>query len=58
MKLAAARKIAEFAEPGEIVPPLLDLAVHEAVAHVVEEAARASGAAPERAASETEEAPD
>ena len=46
MKIAAARTIAQFAEPGEIVPPLLDLAVHEAVASAVEKAARTSGAAP------------
>jgi malate dehydrogenase (oxaloacetate-decarboxylating) len=46
MKIAAAKTIAQFAEPGELVPPLLDLAVHQAVAEAVERAARSSGAAP------------
>ncbi len=48
MKIAAAITIAASAEPPELVPSLLDLDVHQAVAGAVEEAARASGAAPER----------
>ncbi len=44
MKIAAAEAIAQFAEPGELVPSLLHPDVHHAVAEAVEEAARASGA--------------
>jgi malate dehydrogenase (oxaloacetate-decarboxylating) len=40
MKIAAARTIAEYAEPGELVPSLLDRDVHDAVAEAVAEAAR------------------
>jgi malate dehydrogenase (oxaloacetate-decarboxylating) len=39
MKIAAARTIAEFAEPGELVPSLLNADVHFAVAEAVREAA-------------------
>ena len=46
MKIAAAEVIASFAEPGELVPQLLDPDVHLAVAEAVELAARKSGAAP------------
>jgi malate dehydrogenase (oxaloacetate-decarboxylating) len=46
MKIAAAKTIAQFAPRGELVPPLLDLEVHQAVAEAVERAARSSGAAP------------
>lgn len=46
MKIAAAETIAQYAEAGELVPGLLDPDVHLAVAEAVEEAARASGAAP------------
>ncbi len=41
MKLAAAHAIARYAEPGELVPSLLDRDVHQAVAEAVEQAARA-----------------
>ena len=44
MKIAAAEAIAEFAEPGELVPNLLDTDVHHAVAEAVENAARESSA--------------
>jgi malate dehydrogenase (oxaloacetate-decarboxylating) len=46
MKIAAAKTIAQLAPQGELVPPLLDLEVHQAVAEAVERAARSSGAAP------------
>jgi malate dehydrogenase (oxaloacetate-decarboxylating) len=46
MKIAAAKTIAQFARPGELVPSLLELEVHQAVAEAVERAARSSGAAP------------
>ncbi len=49
MKIAAARTIAEFAEPPDLVPPLLHPDLHHAVAEAVAAAARCSptGAAPE-----------
>jgi malate dehydrogenase (oxaloacetate-decarboxylating) len=40
MKIAAARTIAQFAEPGELVPALLHPDVHHAVAEAVQDAAR------------------
>jgi len=40
MKIAAAETIAQFAEPGELIPSLLHPDVHQAVASAVEEAAR------------------
>jgi malate dehydrogenase (oxaloacetate-decarboxylating) len=50
MKLVAARVLADLARDGELVPNVLDLSVHDAVARAVSEAARASGVAqPERA---------
>jgi malate dehydrogenase (oxaloacetate-decarboxylating) len=49
MKVAAAETIASFAEPGELIPALLNLDVHQAVAEAVTGAAQASGAAPQRA---------
>jgi malate dehydrogenase (oxaloacetate-decarboxylating) len=50
MKLAAARAIAGIAAEAELVPDVLDPAVHETVAEAVREAAVASGVAhPERA---------
>jgi malate dehydrogenase (oxaloacetate-decarboxylating) len=48
MKIAAAEVIARYAEPGELVPQLLDPDVHMAVADAVEQVARESGAAPAR----------
>lgn len=39
MKIAAAKTIAQFAEPGELVPSLLHADVHHAVAEAVQEAA-------------------
>ena len=44
MKLAAAETIAQYAEPGELVPNLLHPDVHHAVAETVEQTARVSGA--------------
>jgi malate dehydrogenase (oxaloacetate-decarboxylating) len=44
MKIAAARVIAQFAEAGELVPSILNLDVHHAVAEAVAEAALTSGA--------------
>jgi malate dehydrogenase (oxaloacetate-decarboxylating) len=44
MKIAAAKTIAQFAEPGELVPGILHPDVHHAVAEAVEEAALTSGA--------------
>ena len=50
MKLAAARAIAGLSVEAELVPDVLDPAVHETVAEAVREAAVASGVAhPERA---------
>jgi len=43
MRIAAARAIAECAEPGEVVPSPLLRNVHEAVVAAVEDAARAEG---------------
>jgi malate dehydrogenase (oxaloacetate-decarboxylating) len=43
MKLAAARAIADLARDGELVPNVLDQAVHDAVAKAVKEAAEQSG---------------
>ena len=45
MKLAAARAIADLAPQGELVPNVLDQAVHDAVAHAVRQAAQSSGVA-------------
>ena len=42
MKIAAAEVIASYAEPGELVPQLLDPDVHLAVAEAVELAATKS----------------
>jgi malate dehydrogenase (oxaloacetate-decarboxylating) len=50
MKLAAARAIAGLTAKAELVPDVLDPAVHETVAKAVRDAAVASGIAhPERA---------
>jgi malate dehydrogenase (oxaloacetate-decarboxylating) len=46
MKIAAARTIAQYAEPGELVPALLDRDVHQAVADAVEQAAREASPPP------------
>ena len=46
MKIAAAKTIAAYAEPGELVPSLLHPDLHQAVAESVADAARTSGAAP------------
>ena len=48
MKIVAAEVIARYAEPGELVPQLLDPDVHMAVAEAVEQAARESGVARQR----------
>ncbi len=54
MKLAAARKLADLAQEGEMVPDVLDLDVHQAVAQAVKEAAEESGVArPKLAISES-----
>jgi malate dehydrogenase (oxaloacetate-decarboxylating) len=45
MKLAAAKTIAKFAEPGELVPGILNLDMHADVAKAVERAAFESGIA-------------
>ncbi len=45
MKLAAARAIADLAEEDQLVPDVLDQAVHDAVALAVREAATSSGVA-------------
>jgi malate dehydrogenase (oxaloacetate-decarboxylating) len=45
MKIAAAETIAAKAPEGELVPGLLDIEVHRAVAVAVEEAAQRSGLA-------------
>lgn len=45
MKLAAARAIADLARDRELVPNVLDQAVHDAVAKAVKEAAEQSGVA-------------
>ncbi|MCP4005718.1 MAG: NAD-dependent malic enzyme [bacterium] len=45
MKLAAAATIADFAEPGELVPALLNPDVHLAVAEAVENAVRGGAVA-------------
>jgi malate dehydrogenase (oxaloacetate-decarboxylating) len=50
MKIAAARAIASFAATGELVPPLLNLEVHQTVAQVVERAAFEAGVARPRTA--------
>ena len=46
MKIAAAKTIAAYAEPEELVPPLLHPDLHQAVAESVVDAARTSGASP------------
>ncbi|MGE5188431.1 MAG: NAD-dependent malic enzyme [Gemmatimonadota bacterium] len=43
MKIAAAKTIGSFAEAGELVPSLLNMAMHRAVAEAVERAAFESG---------------
>ncbi len=43
MKIAAAKKIAEFAVEGDLVPNILDRRIHEAVAEAVERAALQTG---------------
>ncbi len=45
MKLAAAKTIAKFAEPGELVPGILNIEMHSEVAKAVERAAFESGIA-------------
>jgi malate dehydrogenase (oxaloacetate-decarboxylating) len=45
MKIAAAEAIASAAPADELVPEILDRTVHQAVARVVAEAARAAGVA-------------
>jgi malate dehydrogenase (oxaloacetate-decarboxylating) len=52
MKIAAAKTIAEYAEPGELVPSVLHPDVHHAVAEAVAEAARSSGAVAQAGADE------
>ena len=43
MKIAAARKISEFAREGDLVPNILEKQVHQAVAQAVEQAALKTG---------------
>ena len=43
MKIAAAKKIAEFASEGDLVPDILDRRIHAAVAEAVERAAFKTG---------------
>ena len=50
MKIAAARTIASFAVTGQLVPSLLNLEVHKAVAQAVERAAFEAGVARPRSA--------
>jgi len=50
MKIAAARTIASFAATGELVPSMLNLDMHKAVAQAVERAAFESGVARARSA--------
>ncbi len=45
MKIAAAKTISSFAEAGELVPSILNMAMHRAVAEAVERAAFESGVA-------------
>ncbi|NIO17201.1 MAG: ACT domain-containing protein [Deltaproteobacteria bacterium] len=45
MKLAAAKTIAKFAEPGELVPGILNIEMHSEVSKAVERAAFESGIA-------------
>ena len=45
MKIAAAKSISSFAEAGEPVPSILNMAMHRAVAKAVERAAFESGVA-------------
>ncbi len=45
MKIAAAKTISSFAEAGELVPSILNMAMHGAVAEAVERAAFESGVA-------------
>ena len=45
MKIAAAKTIGSFAEAGELVPSILNMAMHRAVAEAVERAAFESGVA-------------
>ena len=54
MKITAAETIAQFAEPGELIPSLLHPDVHQAVASAVEAAAREQMSSPEAAASHWE----
>jgi malate dehydrogenase (oxaloacetate-decarboxylating) len=50
MKIAAARTIASFAATGELVPSMLNLDMHKAVAQAVERAAFEAGVARARSA--------
>jgi len=50
MKISAARTIAQFAEPGELVPGLLHPDVHHAVAEAVQDAARREADEPDASA--------
>jgi malate dehydrogenase (oxaloacetate-decarboxylating) len=50
MKIAAARSIASFAATGELVPSMLNLDMHKAVAQAVERAAFEAGVARARSA--------
>jgi malate dehydrogenase (oxaloacetate-decarboxylating) len=50
MKIAAARTIASFAASGELVPSILNLEMHKAVAQAVERAAFEAGVARARSA--------
>jgi malate dehydrogenase (oxaloacetate-decarboxylating) len=45
MKIAAAKAISKFAQEGELVPSILDMEMHRAVAEAVERAAFESGVA-------------
>jgi len=51
MKIAAAQTIAQFAEPGELIPSLLHSDVHQAVAAAVEAVARRKGVSADPSAS-------
>ncbi len=51
MKIVAAQTIAQFAEPGELIPSLLHSDVHQAVAAAVEAVARRQGSPADSSAS-------
>jgi malate dehydrogenase (oxaloacetate-decarboxylating) len=55
MKIAAARTIATFATSGELVPSMLNLEMHQAVARAVERAAFEAGVARARGEEASEE---